>query len=120
MDLIGPVISVSLSVSLVSTAISLVLSLILAVLIVRKKYLFIKIIELIFYLPLGMPPVAVGYALLLLLGPTSAIGSILQRYFDFTIAFHFVGAVIASIVVSLGIGLRTIRLALERIDPQQW
>jgi molybdate transport system permease protein len=77
-----------------------------------------KIIEILSYLPMAMPPVALGYSLLWLLGPNSFLGQFFQK-FNIDIAFSFLGAVLACFCASLGIGVKTMKMAFLAIDPAQ-
>lgn len=74
------------------------------------------LLELLFNLPLTLPPVVVGYLLLLLLGSQGLLGSALDTL-GITIIFTWKAAVIASIVVGFPLLVRSIRLAMESIDP---
>lgn len=73
------------------------------------------IIEGIVNLPLVLPPVVVGYLLLLSLGRHGWIGSLLDR-FGIQVIFTLKGAIIASSVVGFPLLVRSIRLGLESID----
>ena len=74
-------------------------------------------LELLFNLPLTLPPVVVGYLLLILLGTQGVIGKLLQGA-GIRIIFTWKAAVIASIVVGFPLMVRSIRLAMEGINPQ--
>ena len=66
-------------------------------------------------LPLVLPPVVVGYLLLLLFGQSGFLGPLLQRM-DIRIIFTLSGAVVASAVVGFPLLVRAIRLGMEGID----
>ena len=68
--------------------------------------------------PLVLPPVVVGYLLLLTLGVQGPIGSWLDAAFGIRLVFSTNGAAIAAGLVALPIMVRTIRLSLEAIDPR--
>jgi molybdate transport system permease protein len=68
-------------------------------------------------LPLVLPPVVIGYLLLLLLGQSGVFGPLL-RFFDIRIIFTLKGAIIASAVVGFPLLVRSIRLGMEGIDEQ--
>ncbi|MGE5478483.1 MAG: molybdate ABC transporter permease subunit [Bacteroidales bacterium] len=70
----------------------------------------------IIHLPLVLPPVVVGYALLVLLGRRGVLGSLLFDWFGVTLAFTWKGAAIASAVISFPLMVRAIRLSLEGVD----
>jgi molybdate transport system permease protein len=113
------IILVSLKVALLATLLVMICAIVLAIILVRSRLKWFKALELAIYLPMTMPPVALGYGLLLLLGPGSLVGRSIHNLFGFDLAFTFAGAVIASFAVSLGIGLRSMRVALEGIDESQ-
>lgn len=68
------------------------------------------------HLPLVLPPVVVGYFLLVVLGRRGVVGSLLLEWFDITLAFTWKGAAIASAVIAFPLMVRAIRLSLESVD----
>ncbi|BCO10483.1 molybdate ABC transporter permease [Desulfolithobacter dissulfuricans] len=68
-------------------------------------------------LPLVLPPVVIGYLLLLLFGQAGAFGPLL-RFLDIRIIFTLKGAIIASTVVGFPLLVRSIRIGMESIDEQ--
>jgi molybdate transport system permease protein len=68
-------------------------------------------------LPLVLPPVVVGYLLLLSLGNRSWLGERLVRL-GFPIIFTWKAAVIASIVVGFPLLVHSIRIGMEDIDEK--
>ena len=68
------------------------------------------------HLPLILPPVAVGYLLLILLGRRGPVGGWLFDMFGITVAFTWKGAAIASAVMAFPLMVRAIRLSLEGVD----
>lgn len=107
------IITVSIQVAALATVLVMALSIALALFMVNKSSKWLRLLELLIYMPMAMPPVALGYALLLIFGPNSFIA----QTFKLEIAFTMAGAVLAAVCVSLGIGLRSMRLALLQIDP---
>jgi len=75
------------------------------------------VLEGIINLPLVLPPVVVGYLLLLLFGQSGRLGPIL-KIFDIRIIFTLTGAVIASAVVGFPLLVRSIRIGMEGIDER--
>jgi molybdate transport system permease protein len=65
--------------------------------------------------PLVLPPVVIGYGLLLLFAPHGPLGTLLRHLFGASILFHWTGAVLASGVVSFPLLVRTARAALESV-----
>jgi molybdate transport system permease protein len=68
------------------------------------------------HLPLVIPPVAVGYLLLVLLGRRGPLGAWLYDVFGMTIAFTWKGAAVAAAVMAFPLMVRAIRLSLENVD----
>lgn len=66
-------------------------------------------------LPLVLPPVVIGYLLLLSFGKNGLIGALLER-FGIQVIFTIKGAIIASAVVGFPLLVRSIRIGLESID----
>ncbi len=68
------------------------------------------------HLPLVVPPVVVGYLLLLLLGRRGPLGAFLHDALGITVAFTWKGAAVASAVMAFPLMVRAIRLSLETMD----
>jgi molybdate transport system permease protein len=68
------------------------------------------------HLPLVLPPIVVGYLLLVLLGVRGPIGRLLFETFGLRLAFTTKAVVIATAVMILPIMTRSTRLALDAID----
>jgi len=79
----------------------------------RFKPLFDGIIN----LPLVLPPVVVGYLLLLLFSRQGPLGPFLNN-FGIQLIFNWKGAVLACSVIGLPLMVRSVRLGMEQIDPQ--
>lgn len=77
-----------------------------------------SILEGIAHAPLVIPPVVTGYLLLILLGRNGVIGSWLNEAFGLTLAFSAAGAAVASAVVSFPLMVRSVRLAVDLVDPR--
>lgn len=70
----------------------------------------------IVHLPLVLPPVVVGYVLLVTLGRRGVVGAWLHDWFGITLAFTWKGAAIASAVMAFPLLVRAIRLSLDLVD----
>ncbi|MEM8814075.1 MAG: molybdate ABC transporter permease subunit [Pseudomonadota bacterium] len=66
--------------------------------------------------PLVLPPVATGYALLLAFGRTGPIGAFLYDMMGITLAFKWTGAALAAAIMAFPLMVRPIRLSFEAID----
>jgi len=108
--------SLSLLVSGWAVAGSLPLGLACAWLLARRDFPGKALVDGVIHLPLVLPPVVVGYALLVLLGRRGVVGAWLFDWFGITIAFTWKGAAIASAVIAFPLMVRAIRLSLESVD----
>ena len=70
------------------------------------------------HLPLVLPPVVIGYLLLVGLGRNGLIGKTLYETFGISIAFNWKGAVAASTVMAFPLLVRAVRLALDAVNPR--
>ena len=107
----------SLSVALRSVLVSLPLALLIAWLLTRRRFLGRTLLDAFVHLPLVLPPVMVGYVLLLLLGSRGPIGGWLQRSFGIQLIFTRNGAAVATAVMSFPLMVRAMRLSLENVEP---
>lgn len=107
----------SVEVAVYCSLLSLPIALLLGYKMARHSFYGKSIIDSLIHLPLVMPPVTTGYILLLLLGSKSMIGNWLFTMFGIKLAFTFSAAVIASVFVSFPLIVRSIRTAMEMVDP---
>lgn len=107
----------SVKVAVSATLISLPFGFAAAYYLVFSKFRGKAIFEGLVNLPLVLPPVVVGYLLLLLMGNSGWIGKILA-YADIQVIFSLTAAVIASAVVGFPLLVRSIRTGMEEIDEQ--
>jgi molybdate transport system permease protein len=68
------------------------------------------------HLPLVLPPVVTGFALLLLFGRHGPAGAFLAEHFGLIFAFRWTGAALAATVMSFPLMIRPIRLSFENVD----
>jgi molybdate transport system permease protein len=64
-----------------------------------------------------LPPVVVGYFLLLIFGTRGPVGAWLAEHFGWRLVFTTAGAALATAVMSFPLVVRAIRLSIENIDP---
>ncbi len=76
------------------------------------------LIDGIVHLPLVVPPVVVGYLLLVLLGRRGSVGAWLHDWFGVTVIFTWKGAAIAAAVMAFPLLVRAVRLSLESVDTR--
>lgn len=107
----------SLKVALFAVGLSLPLGIFVAWVLARMEFPGKTVLDAIIHVPLVMPPVVVGYLLLLLLGRKGVLGSWIYDTFGVTIGFSWQGAAVAAAVMSFPLMVRAIRLSIEAIDP---
>ncbi len=110
-------IRLSVQVAVAATLLSLPFGFAVAYLITFVKFRGKVVLEVLVNLPLTLPPVVVGYFLLLLLGRQGWLGSLLNDA-GIRIIFTLKAAVIASAVVGFPLLVRSLRICMEAIDPQ--
>jgi molybdate transport system permease protein len=106
----------SLSVASRSVAFNLGPAIVAAWVLARRRFLGRSVLDAAVHLPLVLPPVAVGYLLLVLFGARGVIGSRLERWLGIELIFTRNGAALAAAVMSFPLMVRTIRISLENID----
>ena len=100
-----------------SVLLTLPVAVLLAWLLVRGRFIGRSLVDAAVHLPLVLPPVVVGYLLLLVLGRHGTLGHWLYQVFGIRLAFTTAGAVLATAVMTLPLCIRAVRLALEGLDP---
>jgi len=106
----------SLRVAAVATVCSLPLGLAAAWLLARTRFPGKAIVDAAIHLPLVLPPVVVGYLLLVLMGRRGMVGAWLYDTFGVSIAFTWKGAALAAAVMAFPLMVRAMRLSLEAVD----
>jgi molybdate transport system permease protein len=106
----------SLSVAARSVLLSLPFAILVAWLLTRTRFAGRTIFDAFVHLPLVLPPVVVGYLLLLLFGVRGPIGSWLYQNLGIQLAFTSAGAALATAVMSFPLVVRSIRISLDTLD----
>jgi molybdate transport system permease protein len=106
----------SLEVAIRSVGFSLPFAVLVAWILTRARFPGRTLFDAFVHLPLVLPPVAVGYVLLLLLGNRGPLGAWLKSHFGIELAFTTAGAALATAVVTFPLMVRAIRLSLETVD----
>ena len=96
---------------------ALPLAIVLAYILARGRFPGHTLLNTLTYAPLILPPVVVGYLLLLTFGLRAPIGSFLFNTFGMRLAFTSTGASLATAVMALPLMTRAIRLSLDAQDP---
>jgi len=103
-------------VALRSVAFSLPLAIAVAWLLTRRRFPGRTLLDAVVHLPLVLPPVVVGYVLLVLFGTRGPIGGWLERTLGVELVFTRAGAALATAVMSFPLMVRAIRISLEHVD----
>ena len=110
------IILLSLKVAVVSVAFSLPAAVAVAYVLGRFDFPGKTLVDAIVHLPLVLPPVAVGFALLVLFGRHGPIGARLAEWFGIVFAFRWTGAALAAAMMGFPLMVRAIRLSFAAID----
>jgi len=110
------ILRLSLRVSFWSVLASLPLAAGAAYLLARATFPGKTLFDAVVHLPLVLPPVVVGYFLLLLFGRRGPVGALLEEWFGIVVAFRWTGAALAAGIMGFPLMVRAIRLSFETID----
>jgi molybdate transport system permease protein len=108
----------SLQVALTAVAFSLPLAILVSWLLTRGRFIGKSLLDALVHLPLVLPPVVIGYFLLVLFGTRGPLGSWLNDVLGVRFVFTRSGAILAAAVMSFPLMVRAIRLALEAVDTR--
>ena len=109
---------ITLQIALVATLIDFPIALALSWLIVKKRIRGRTILDVVASLPLAVPPVAIGYFLLILLGRNGPIGGFLHGVLGVDVVFTWVAAALASAIVAFPLMARAIMVAMDGVDER--
>ncbi len=107
----------SLEVATRSVLVSLLPAIAVAWLLARGRFPGRMLLDALVHLPLVVPPVVVGWGLLMLFGVRGPIGAPLDAIFGIRLVFSTEGAALATAVMSFPLIVRAVRLGLESVDP---
>jgi molybdate transport system permease protein len=110
--------ALSLRVALWSVLTSLPVGLLVAWLLARREFFGKSALNAVIHLPLVLPPVVVGYLLLVLLGREGPLGRLLYDLFGVGLPFTWEGAALAAAVMAFPLMVRAMRLSLESVDQR--
>ncbi|QJR09293.1 Molybdenum transport system permease protein ModB [Usitatibacter rugosus] len=111
------VVALSLQVAFWGVAGSLPLGIAVAYVLARYDFPGKTLFDAFVHLPLVLPPVVVGFALLVLFGRNGPIGGLLEPL-GIVFAFKWTGAALAAAIMGFPLLVRALRLAFESIDPR--
>lgn len=111
-------VSLSLKVALWAVACSLPPGIAVAWVLGRCEFPGKSVLDAIVHVPLVVPPVVVGYVLLMTFGRNGPIGGWLYDTLGLTVAFTWQGAALAAAVMAFPLMVRAIRLSMEAVDQR--
>ena len=106
----------SLRVAFVSTAVAFVVGLWLAYILANREFRGKEVLDAAITLPLVLPPTVLGYYLLVLLAGNSPLGKLWENIFGSPLVFTWKAAVVAALLHSLPLLVKSARAALESVD----
>lgn len=108
----------SFKVATCSATVALPLAVAVGYLLARASFVGKWLVELVVDVPLVLPPVVTGYLLLVAFAPHGPLGALLLSTLGIKIVFTWLGAALASALVSFPLMVRAIRLAFQAVDPR--
>ena len=109
-------VQLSLRVATVAMLASLPLALPVAMALARGRFWGKSVLNGLVHMPLILPPVVTGFALLLVFGRRGPIGAFLAEHFGLVFSFRWTGAALACAVMGFPLMVRSIRLSIEAVD----
>jgi molybdate transport system permease protein len=106
----------SLRVAVVSTIIAIAAGLWIAYILANRKFRGKEVLDAAVALPLVLPPTVLGYYLLVLIGRASPLGKLWESIFGSPLVFTWKAAVVAALLHSLPLLVKSARAALESVD----
>ena len=110
------IVVLTLRIALLALLIGLPLAVFIGYALARWNFPGKTLLSALVHVPLVLPPVATGYALLILFGRTGPLGRVLHDTFGFGLAFQWTGAALAAAIMAFPLMVRPIRLSFEAVD----
>jgi molybdate transport system permease protein len=98
-------------------AIAAVIGVAVAALLVNYRFPGRNLVDVVFTAPMVMPPTVLGYYVLVALGTHSTLGNLYTAITGSQIVFTKAGAIVAAVIGALPLVVKTVRTAVEEIDP---
>jgi len=108
--------SLTLKIATFATLISTALGIGIGYGLARYRFRGREFLDAVVSLPMVLPPTVLGYYLIVVLGRNGVIGRFLDEYFGVSLLFTWQGAVVAAVVVTLPLVIRSVRAAFEGVD----
>src|SRR5215510_12067756 len=108
----------SLLVTLVATVVVVLVGTAFAFVLAKRRFRGRELLDAVVTLPLVLPPTVTGYYLIVLLGRRGIIGGYLYEFTGWSVTFTWWAAVIAAGVMALPLMVKSVRAAIESVNPQ--
>ncbi|MBM6579519.1 molybdate ABC transporter permease subunit [Microvirga sp. BT689] len=106
----------SLKVAFAAMTASLIPGVAVAFLLERGRFWGRQALDVLVHLPLVLPPVVVGWFLLVGFGRRGPIGAFMEEYFGIVFSFRWTGAALACAIMGFPLLVRAIRLSIASVD----
>ncbi len=106
----------SLQVAAAATIGVIIIGVAAACLLARRNFMGKELLDVLFTLPLVLPPTVTGYYLIILFGRNGFFGRQIYDFTGWSIMFTWYAAALASFVVALPLMVKTTRAAIESVD----
>ena len=110
--------SLSLKVSSWAVACILLPGIAIAWLLARRDFPGKALLDGFVHLPLVLPPVAIGYVLLVMFGRNGPLGALLYDWLGVNLIFSWRGAAVAAGIMAFPLLVRAVRLSIEVVDQR--
>jgi molybdate transport system permease protein len=110
------IVALSVKVGLVAMLGALPVAFAIAWVLGRKRFPGRMLLDAVVHLPLILPPVVTGWALLVLFGTQGMVGRWLAAHFGIVLMFRWTGAALAAAIMALPLMVRAMRLSIEAVD----
>jgi molybdate transport system permease protein len=107
----------SFEVAVLATIIAALVGVAVAALLANVRFPGRDLVDVLFTAPLVMPPTVLGYYVLVLVGRRSLLGHAYESLTGSSIVFTKTGAVLAAVIGAMPLVVKSVRTALEEIDP---
>lgn len=107
----------SIRISLISTALIFFIGIFLAYYVAKTPRLIKGVLDCALTLPMVLPPTVVGFFLLKTIGPNAPVGGLLLDWFNARVTMTWYASIFVTGIVALPLMYRTVRGALEAVDP---
>ena len=108
----------SIKIGILSTILILVPGIFMGWVLAKKNFFGKTIVDSLIHLPLVIPPIGIGYILLIIFGKNSFLGNFLFENFNISLSFSWIGAALACSIMSFPLMVRPIRVLMEAQDKK--